>query len=1807
MLNCTFTKALSTLLCLFTAVHCAALPNKLSAKKTPANALQKHALLFTENKGQVIDNTGKSRPDILFTAHSSNANLYFTANGISYQFTKINAAGRSESHKERAKSIAGTHRFTMVLVGANSAPEVITEKKNAFTENFYLPHCTAGITAVATYARLVYKEVYPGIDWVIYSNNDALEYDFVVHDGGNPEQIKLRVDDANSVRITDKGELLMTTGLGEVREKAPVSYADGRKVKTTFRRNDDGTIGFDIAAHSGRTLRIDPAVTWATYFGGAGSEAPFIVAGGTNVAGLARDAAGNIYCAGTTTSATGIATGGAHQMTPGSSYDVYLAKYDPSGSILWATYYGGAGLDNLPNCATDPSGNVYLAGTTGTTTSAIATPGAHQTINAGNSPDAFLAKFNSAGVRLWGTYYGGLAQEGAAFCATDLSGNVYLCGTTQGSVSGIATPGAYMTAPATTASSPVDAFLAKFDGAGNLLWGTYYGGTGQETGIRCVADHSGNVYLAGITTSTSGISSSGTYQPAFGGGTNDAFLVRFDGSGARQWATYYGGTGADQPYLCTVDASDNLYLSGMTASVSGIATPGAHQPALGGSTDNFLTKFTPSGARLWATYYGGIAAESGGYCTVDNYNNVYLAGTAASPAAIASSGFQNAIGGSTDAYLAKFDSTGLRKWGTYFGNSGVELGLNCLADGQGSIYVTGTTTSATGIATTGAIQETYGGGTDAFLVRIADIRIITDTLLSGSPFCAGAAVSVPFTIEGTLTAFTPGNIFTAQLSDASGSFANPVNIGTYTGITAGTINAMIPVTTATGTGYRIRVISSSPAALGTDNKVPLTINASVIPSVTIAAAPGNIICAGTAVTFTATPVNGGAAPAFQWQKNGVNAGTNAATYTDNTLVNGDVVKVKLTSNAACPVPVSATSNNVLMTVNPAVIPAVTISANPGDTICAGTSVSFIATPVNGGAAPAYQWQKNGVNIGSNNAVYSDNALANGDAIKVTLISNAACASPVSANSPVINMKVNPVVTPSVTVSTTPATTICMGTTIMFTAMPVNEGTAPIYQWKKNGLNTGNNTANYTDNALANGDIITVALTSNAACANPATVAGNPINVTVNSILVPAVSITRSPAGAVCAATPVTFTAASSNGGATPAYRWQKNGTDIPGATSNTYTASSWADGDQVTVIMNSSAPCAAPAAATSNALTLAVTQPPAMPGAVNGNSSVCANSSNTYSIVAVPGATFYIWTLPVGWNGNSTNNSVTTTAGNNGGTITVSASNMCGTSANQNLAVAVNNVPEAPGLIIGPLTPCIGGAVTYTATLVSNATSYSWTLPNIWTGASATNTINATTGVTPGNITVAAVNICGSSASTALAVVPAGAPPQPSVITGSNNQCAGSSGTYSVTAVSGVTYNWSAPAGWTGSSNTNTITYVAGNTSGTISVTATGACGTSTASSRSVTVSPVLTPAITISAPGAICANAPATFIATPVNGGSTPAFQWNKNGLNVGLNATTYTDDQLSTGDVISAMLTSSANCVSAATATSNQLIITVTPSIVPGININATTPPDICSGTPVTFFSNIVGGGAAPVYTWRKNGVITGTNAATYTDHNLRSGDTIYAVLTSNAACASFTTVQSNKMGMTVSSEVKPAVSISASPGTTITPGQTVIFSATSANGGANPVYQWMKNNQPIAGANATSWAANNLEANDLITVMMTSSLPCASPAQVSSDELVIHSTTTGIPQQLNGNAAISLYPNPNTGHFTLEVNSNISPDGKRVYLNIVNHLGQPIYSTAVIPDTKKWSLNVVLGEEVANGIYLIKINGSQWESIKRFELKR
>lgn len=422
------------------------------------------------------------------------------------------------------------------------------------------------------------------------------------------------------------------------------------------------------------------------------------------------------------------------------------------------------------------------------------------------------------------------------------------------------------------------------------------------------------------------------------------------------------------------------------------------------------------------------------------------------------------------------------------------------------------------------VTVTAGVGAFAIDTRIVDILSATQFTISAVPIAALAGATVTAT--------------------ASGKTVTTLRFG---GLSNG--DAITCVLTVGG-------VSCVPTNPVTSNSISFIVNATTATSVSIAAVPGSTICAGTSVTFTATPVNGGAAPTYEWFINGTSQGAPALanTFTSAALTNGQIVTCRMISNAVnCPFPKAPLSAGITMTVNPSFPVSVTITSVPAPTgttisICNGTSVTFTATPTNGGVTPTYQWYVGAVPVGANSPTYTTTTLADLDLVTCVITSSlASCAIGNPATSNTLDIAVTSL-TASVTI--TPVTPVCAGTSKIFTATPTNGGGTPSYQWYVNALPVGANLSTYTYTP-ASGDIITVDMTTSLSCATPVP-ATTFITQTVNAN--PTASIPGSP-GTLCNSGTIPFLmngTLAAGSGTISTIQWRLGGVNVPGATAADY-------------------------------------------------------------------------------------------------------------------------------------------------------------------------------------------------------------------------------------------------------------------------------------------------------------------------------------------------------------------------------------------------------------------------------------------------------------------------------------------------------------------------------------------------------------------------------------------------------------------------------------------------------------------------------
>lgn len=789
--------------------------------REPINVAAKSSLVFVENKGQVTDQHYVVRHDIDFKINVPGIDIFIGNGQIHYQWNKT-----------LDNALIETYRLDMTLQGANPNSLLIAEDIQPYYENYYLPSCEKGVTG-HSYNKLVYKNVYPNIDWSVYVYGSGLKYDFIVHAGGDVNQIRLQYNGAMDIAITN-GALHVNTPLGSITEDKPYTYSAISKTVVQSKYKLDGNIlSFDVEDHAGDIV-IDPQLDWVTYFGGSASDMPFGIFYQLNNpnnnrifnrADIGRElvvnSAGEIIFAGGTSSISNIATSGAYQQTLSGSGDCVLSKFSATGAIIWATYYGGAGDESIQEITCDKNNLVNIVGYTSSEN--LATPGAFQqqydsvyeTHDAGGNPvllksyNSLIAQFDDNGLRKWATYYG-ITRHGFGYqnsIETDEKNSVYALITTLHDSLFVSSGAYFNKLKNANAALSSGTLLIKFNAQGTRQWATYITDSISNSGL---VDFSYN-YKGQLIT-------------APGLGVADSFSC-FDTLGTLVWRAYCNVDYTTFVSAIECDTSGDFYISGTTSADTSIATSGSFQQGRIGYMDGFLFKYSGSGEKQWGTYFGGNGNITDlNTMAIDAYGDINIVGYTDAVTGIATAGgFQKRKSDSLDALFVKFDKNGNRLWGTYLGGRGTDMLNGAVADNSNRIYILGITSSSSGIATAGAYQTTRGGSYDMMLMR-TDPDSISYIANVDSIICIPPSGNHSFNIGYILSrSFRNGNVVTVQLSDSNGNFSNVTNIGSITSTTSGFVNCSIPSGIPLGKGYRMRVVTSMPYYISDDNGVDIDI------------------------------------------------------------------------------------------------------------------------------------------------------------------------------------------------------------------------------------------------------------------------------------------------------------------------------------------------------------------------------------------------------------------------------------------------------------------------------------------------------------------------------------------------------------------------------------------------------------------------------------------------------------------------------------------------------------------------------------------------------------------------------------------------------------------------------------------------------------------------------------------------------------------------------------------------------------------------------------------------------------------------
>ena len=697
-------------------------------KKVPVNQLiQSDSKKLNSNINQLniplyfIQNKGQVNKKVLFYSKTPGYTLWLTKEGLVFDSVKTNRPGPKLEWKKSNKESISRDITRMFFVGSNKNPEVISLatqqlKVNSIKGN----NRSKWFGNIPTTASVLYKDLYSNIDLKIYGNGNQIEYDWIIHPGGDPGDIQFEFKNLKGSRIISGGDLEISTSIGRMAHKKPVAFQAGSEKKSQipaeFIEIGNNRFGFHTGEFNrSEVLVIDPLILqYSSYIGSTFVDQLREVESDDNgIAFIVGFTYGSDFpvhneYSGTLTLA-----------------DIIVMQVDMNqsgvSSLLYCSYFGGSNLDFGYDIAIDNYGCCYITGMTASGDF----PSLNSLRSYSGNWDAFAAKFDpsqsGANSLIWSTCMGGSDYDEGRGIKVNLNGEVYLIGVTE-SIDFPAFFGYQM-----TYQGGWDIFFVKFQisdsGISAYDYSTYLGGTGYDYGLDIDVDSGGNAYISGYSTS-SNFPALNQYQGLQGG--TDIIITKFDpsqrGVPSLLYSTYLGGSGDDEGHGITADDNGVVHVTGSTESTDFPLI----NPFQGDQTGNdaFLAKVDTNSSGTsslqYSSYLGGNGGETGRSLDTDLRGYIYISGITNSSDFPLINNIQGYQGGS-DAFLSKFDTrlagSSSLLLSTCVGGSSLDYAMGISVDTNYNIYITGFTTSSD-FPLLNPYQNSYQGNDDGFLSKL---------------------------------------------------------------------------------------------------------------------------------------------------------------------------------------------------------------------------------------------------------------------------------------------------------------------------------------------------------------------------------------------------------------------------------------------------------------------------------------------------------------------------------------------------------------------------------------------------------------------------------------------------------------------------------------------------------------------------------------------------------------------------------------------------------------------------------------------------------------------------------------------------------------------------------------------------------------------------------------------------------------------------------------------------------------------------------------------------------------------------------
>jgi hypothetical protein len=637
-------------------------------------------LAFTENRGQWDE-------QVRFKATAGGANIWFTTDGMYYQF--IRRIAKEESNPDglfmlpHGRFDQKTDSFEQLVlkvsfVGTNLTPAVFGKALMEYKCNYFIGNDpNQWHTDVSNYQAIYFEEVYPGIDLKYYGNGKQMEYDFIISPGADYHQIQIHYEGAKSLSVNSSGDLVVETEWGNVIDRKPAAFqmdgSDRQALESRYRITNDNTFSFELNDNYNPDLPIviDPTLIYSTNL--SGSNAVFGKA-------ITVDASGCAYVTGSALPLD-LPTVNPYEINK-YNFDVFVTKLSSDGdSLIYSTYFGGYDEDHGIDISLEDFGCAYITGWTFSMNFPIVNP--YQSYQ--GDWDVFVTKLSSAGNNLlYSTYLGGSVGDFVLGISVDTFRCAYVAGST-------ISPDFPIVNPYQTYQGDWDVFIAKLSSTGeNLIYSTYLGGSDYDLGYGIALDVHGCAYMTGETMS-SDFPAVNPYQTYHG--FTDAFVSKLSTSGDYLlYSTYLGGSDYDYGQGIVLDTFGFTYISGGTWSADfPVVNPCQTYQC---KEDIFVTKLSGTGNDLiYSTYLGGGSDDVVWDIATDVFECAYVTGFTRSTDFPTVNPFQTDQD-IEDAFVTKLSNTGNNLiYSTYLGGHSDDRGLGIALDTFGCAYVIGNTNS----------------------------------------------------------------------------------------------------------------------------------------------------------------------------------------------------------------------------------------------------------------------------------------------------------------------------------------------------------------------------------------------------------------------------------------------------------------------------------------------------------------------------------------------------------------------------------------------------------------------------------------------------------------------------------------------------------------------------------------------------------------------------------------------------------------------------------------------------------------------------------------------------------------------------------------------------------------------------------------------------------------------------------------------------------------------------------------------------------------------------------------------------------